>query len=152
MKINSIMKEIKKSGGYMLHYIFIALGGALGATSRYLIDLYISSHISISFPIGTLLANLIGCFIIGISFRIFHHDIIHNKFNPFIITGFLGALTTFSSYAYATLVLFEDGRYLAAGGNLLLNNIFGILFAYLGARLTNYLVKEYFPHRFKGDE
>jgi CrcB protein len=136
----------------MLHYIFIGLGGAIGASSRYLIDFYMSLYFSIDLPIGTLIANLVGCFIIGIAFRIFHHDIIHTKFNPFIITGFLGALTTFSSYAYATLILIEKGRYLLAGTNLLLNNIFGILFAYLGARVTNYMVKKHLFHKFKGDE
>jgi CrcB protein len=136
----------------MLHYIFIGLGGAIGASSRYLIDFYMSLYFSIDLPIGTLIANLVGCFIIGIAFRIFHHDIIHTKFNPFIITGFLGALTTFSSYAYATLILIEKGHYLLAGTNLLLNNIFGILFAYLGARVTNYMVKKHLFHKFKGDE
>jgi len=136
----------------MLHYIFIAFGGAIGATSRYLIDLYISQHFPINFPLGTLLANLVGCFIIGIAFKIFHHDILHSKYNPFIITGFLGALTTFSSYAYTTLVLIEKSSYLLAGINLLANNIFGILFAFLGAKFTNYIVKKHFFHKFKGDE
>ncbi|OQY42259.1 MAG: hypothetical protein B6227_02630 [Fusobacteriia bacterium 4572_74] len=136
----------------MLHLIFIGVGGAAGALSRYLIDFTITNHYTMNFPLGTLIVNLIGCFIIGIAFKIFHHEIIHTRFNPFIITGFLGALTTFSSYAYTTLILFENGKYVLAVSNLLANNVLGILFAFLGAKITNYIVKKHFNHKFKGDE
>jgi CrcB protein len=139
-----------KFGGFMLHLIFIGIGGALGASSRYLIDLYISTNFTIDFPIGTLVANLIGCFIIGVSYKIFHHDIIHTKFNPFIITGFLGALTTFSSYAYKTLYFIENNRELLGITNFFANNFLGILFVYLGAKITDIVIWKYFNHRYLG--
>ncbi|MCK5780883.1 MAG: fluoride efflux transporter CrcB [Psychrilyobacter sp.] len=133
----------------MLHLIFIGIGGALGAVSRYLIDFFITNNYPGELPLGTLAVNLVGCLIIGIVFVIFYHDIIHTRFNPFIITGFLGALTTFSSYAYATLLLIEKGNFLLAGINLLANNLFGVLFAFLGAKFTTYIIKKHFLHLYK---
>lgn len=136
----------------MLRLIFIGTGGAMGALSRYIIDFIITRYYPMHFPLGTLTVNLIGCFIIGVAFKIFYHEIIHTRFNPFIITGFLGALTTFSSYAYTTLILLEKGKYFLAGSNLLANNVLGILFAFLGAKITDFIVKKHFNHKFKGDE
>lgn len=128
----------------MLKSIFIGVGGEVGAVLRYFIDSAITQNYIMHFPLGTLTVNLVGCFFIGVAFKIFYHEIIHIKFNPFIITGFLGALTTFSSYAYTTLILIEKKFYLMAGLNILVNNIFGILFAYLGLEITNFMIRKYF--------
>lgn len=136
----------------MLKFIFIGVGGAIGASLRYFVDSMITQNYLMHFPLGTLAVNLIGCFFIGIAFKIFHHEIIHIRFNPFIITGFLGALTTFSSYAYTTLILIEKKFYLMAGLNLLVNNVFGILFAYLGLEGTDFIIKKYFSHKYKKRE
>lgn len=136
----------------MLKFIFIGIGGAIGASLRYFVDYTITQNHLMSFPLGTLMVNLIGCFFIGIAFKIFYHEVIHIRFNPFIITGFLGALTTFSTYAYTTLILLEKKSYLLAGFNLLVNNIFGILFAYLGLELTDFIIKKYFNHNYKERE
>lgn len=135
-----------------MNFIFIGIGGALGALFRYLVGISMGSLFPTNFPIGTLVANLIGCFIIGIAFQIFYHEIIHIKLNPFIITGFLGAFTTFSSYAYTTLVLFENGNSGFAILNFLLNNIFGILFAFLGSKITNFIVTKHFKNRYKEEK
>ena len=136
----------------MLHFIFIALGGALGALSRYIIDYSVTNYFHSDFPFGTLTVNLIGCFIIGMMYRLIFHEVIHIKFSPYIITGFLGALTTFSSYAYSTLMLFEKGDYILGWLNLLANNVLGILFVFLGVELTNKTMKKYFSRKIKKDE
>lgn len=128
----------------MLKSIFIGVGGGIEAVLRYFIDSTITQNYIMHFPLGTLTVNLVGCFFIGVAFKIFYHEIIHIKFNPFIITGFLGALTTFSSYAYTTLILIEKKFYLMAGLNILVNNIFGILFAYLGLEITNFIIRKHF--------
>ena len=132
----------------MLKFIFIGVGGGIGASLRYLVDSIIVQNYLIHFPLGTLIVNLIGCFLIGVAFKIFYYRIVHTKFIPFFITGFLGALTTFSSYAYTTLILIEKKFYLMAGLNLLANNVFGILFAYLGMKGTDFIVKKYLNDRY----
>ena len=127
----------------MLKLMFVGIGGAMGAVLRYELDALIIKDGFTDFPWGTLTVNLIGCFIIGVAYKIFEEELLHHHFQSFSVTGFLGALTTFSSYSYATLMLFEQGRVYLAFTNLLLNNVLGILFAFIGAKITSRLVVIY---------
>lgn len=135
----------------MLKLIFVGLGGALGAVLRYELDGLIMSDTVSTFPWGTLAVNLLGCFIIGIAYKIFFYELLHAHFQNLIVTGFLGALTTFSSYSYATLMLFEQGRIYIGLINLLFNNVFGILFAFLGAQITERIIVRHSGQKFKED-
>lgn len=127
----------------MLKLMFVGIGGAMGAVLRYELDALIIKDGFTDFPWGTLIVNLIGCFIIGIAYKIFELELLHHHVQSFSVTGFLGALTTFSSYSYATLMLFEQGRVYSAFANLLLNNVLGILLAFIGAKITSKLVVLY---------
>lgn len=84
----------------MLQAVLCISGGAvLGALGRWGLGLWLNSLFS-SFAFGTLLANLIGCFLIGILMALFwQHPQISNLWKLFLITGFLGAFTTFSSFS-----------------------------------------------------
>jgi len=128
----------------MLKLIYVGIGGALGAVLRYELDSLIMTDNLHTFPWGTLAVNLIGCFIIGIFYKVFYYELLHAHFKNLIVTGFLGALTTFSSYSYATLMLFEHGRVYMGLSNLLLNNVLGIFFAYIGARGTDIIIGKNF--------
>lgn len=119
-------------------FIIIALGGSIGALSRFLIDKAISKKINYNIPFGTLGVNLLGLFTIGFCYRIFEHHIISENLKHFIIVGFLGALTTFSSYALQTFLLFERGRTREAIYNILLNNILGMFIAFLGSEVGRF--------------
>jgi CrcB protein len=134
----------------MKHIFIIGVGGALGALTRYLIDTLVTLVLPMEFPLGTLTVNILGCFIIGILFKIFHHNILHIRLDPFLVTGFLGAFTTFSSYAYKTLYFIENNRELLGITNFFANNFLGILFVYLGAKITDIVIWKYFNHRYLG--
>lgn len=123
----------------ILNIILVAVGGSIGAVSRYKIDRKISSAIKHHIPFGTLGVNLLGLFIIGFSYRIFEHHVVAEDLKHFIVIGFLGALTTFSSYALHTFQLFEKRKIKEGILNILLNNILGILVALAGSELGRFL-------------
>ncbi|OQY42260.1 MAG: hypothetical protein B6227_02635 [Fusobacteriia bacterium 4572_74] len=123
----------------ILNIILVAVGGSIGAISRYKIDKGISNITKYNMPFGTLGVNLLGLFIIGFSYRIFEHYMVTEELKHFIIVGFLGALTTFSSYALHTFQLFEKGRIKEGLLNIFLNNILGMLVALAGSELGRFL-------------
>ncbi len=98
-----------------LPYIFI--GGGIGATARYLISILLSS-ITLSW-VGTLVANLLGCFI----FFLFHRYIVapQKELSLFVLTGMMGGLTTFSTFSYEVVNSLKLGNYSQAVAILLLN-------------------------------
>ena len=100
--------------------IAVGIGGFFGAISRYLIATWVQKLSSSFFPIGTLSVNVIGSFLIGFLYLYFSHTI-NPTLKAMLITGFLGALTTFSTFSLETLLLLQEGLYLKAGLNILLN-------------------------------
>ena len=123
----------------VLNIILVAIGGSIGAISRYKIDKKISNKIKHHISFGTLGVNLIGLFIIGFSYRVFEHHIVSENLKHFIVIGFLGALTTFSSYALHTFQLFEQGRFKSAIINIFFNNVLGMVVAFLGSELGKFI-------------
>lgn len=114
------------------HIALVAIGGLTGAISRHRIDSRVSSRIKHHIPFGTLTVNLFGSFVIGLAYELFKHHIMGSEFEIFIITGFLGAFTTFSSYSLHTLNLFEENKFREGFTNLFLNNFLGIFMVFLG--------------------
>lgn len=109
--------------------ISVALGGALGAIFRYWFGE------SISFPYGTLVVNLLGCFLIGLLWELTGRNAIDIGFRPLLITGILGALTTFSSFGLDVYRLVSDGRGWQAVGYVIATNILGVVLVFLGTAL-----------------
>ncbi|MGR3661264.1 MAG: fluoride efflux transporter FluC [Paracoccaceae bacterium] len=87
----------------------VALGGAFGATLRYLVVT------SVAFPIGTLVVNVLGSFIMGLALVLMVEKGL-DKWVPLVMVGMLGGFTTFSAFSLDALRLFEAGRGLAALG------------------------------------
>jgi len=84
----------------------ISVGGALGASSRYLISSFLNNYSILSFTLGTLVVNIIGCFIIG--FYISEtSEVISENIKTFLIIGFLGSFTTFSAFTQSSLALYH---------------------------------------------
>jgi CrcB protein len=84
-----------------LNILFVILGGSLGAVSRFTIGTQIDKLFSTTFPVGIFFVNLLGCFIIGLVMSAFQNKIIDNdNLKIFLIVGFLGSLTTFSTFIF----------------------------------------------------
>jgi len=84
------------------------------------------------FPWGTLAVNFIGLFIIGFLFELFERIVVPTEIRSFLTIGFLGALTTFSTYGIETLNLLRDGEYGLGLLNVVLSNFVGIGLAVVG--------------------
>ncbi len=100
--------------------LFIGAGGFFGAISRYLIATYIQKLFGGFFPVGTLSVNVLGSFIIGFAAMYFSQTI-QPEYKAFVITGFLGALTTFSTFSLENITLLQDGEFAKAALNIFLN-------------------------------
>lgn len=117
-------------------WLLVMLGGSLGAASRYGIGLLTAKLLGANFPWGTLTVNLSGCFIIGLLFAL--ADRVHlltPDVRLLLITGYLGALTTFSSFTLETVNAGRAGLTLQALTNILINNLGGLTLTYIGLRL-----------------
>ena len=101
----------------MSRIFYVFLGGGAGSVARYLVTLAAARVIAPEFPFGTLIVNLLGCFLIG-----FVHQLAmaSARFSPeirlFLTTGVLGGFTTYSAFNYETLSFLEQGQAARAGG------------------------------------
>src|ERR1700687_5013337 len=108
----------------VLAYLWISLGAIVGASSRYALGRFVARAVTASFPYGTLLINITGSFILGL-FLVWSTEraLLDPRWRLLIVIGFCGSYTTFSSYAFESFSLFEQGHYLLFASNVLANNI-----------------------------
>jgi CrcB protein len=113
--------------------LLVMAGGSLGALSRYGVALLAANLFGARFPWGTLIVNLTGCFLIGLAYSLGERtSFVGPSVRLFFMTGYLGALTTFSSYALETVNAAGTAGPLVATTNFLSNNVFGIALVLLG--------------------
>ena len=93
----------------MQHLLLVALGGALGAAARYGAALLAEAYVEAPWPYATWAVNLVGCLLIGVLVPVLGRGGVPEAMQYFFIVGFLGALTTFSTFSLETVVFLEGG-------------------------------------------
>ena len=118
----------------------IGTGGFLGAVARAYVTYSMNTSLKSDFPWGILTVNVVGSFIIGILFALFVHYTVSDTLKAFLTTGFLGALTTYSTFAIESYILMQSSLFLALSNMTL--NLFGtILAAGSGYKLMHFFIR-----------
>lgn len=116
--------------------LIIGMGGFLGTISRYLSTLYVHKWVAISFPLGTFLVNILGCFLIGLFYGISEKsEFLTNEWRLFLTIGFCGGFTTFSTFANDNLMMVKDQQFLYMALYTIGSVALGLLMVYLGQLL-----------------
>ena len=115
----------------MLKILAVMTGGSLGALCRHLLFLFVQ-RASATFPAGTLAANLLGCFLIGLLWSLFEPSRLSNEWRLFVFTGFLGGFTTFSTFARETTQFLKIGDWKSALFYVGVSNVLGIILVFAG--------------------
>jgi fluoride exporter len=122
---------------FMLAYLWVALGGALGSVGRFWLSGLVAARFGETFPLGTLVINVTGSFVIGILAALV---IPEGRLDPqsraftvqFLMIGICGGYTTFSSFSLQTLNLMRAREWLYAGGNVILSVVLCMIAVWLG--------------------
>jgi fluoride exporter len=122
--------------GGSVRTVWIGVAGFAGAISRYGVEGWVSNRARGAFPWGTLVVNSSGCLVLGFLFTILTERFLpHPTLRAALTIGFLGAYTTFSTFAFETVRLAEDGASLLASANALASLGLGIAAVYAGISL-----------------
>lgn len=124
--------------GFLLNkYTLVVAGGGLGSLLRYLVQGWGQALTKGTFPLGTLIVNVVGCFIIGVLNMIFAERIpMRAEYRVGLTVGILGGFTTFSSFGWETFAMANEGQGLRAMMNMLLSITLGFMAVWLGYRLA----------------
>ena len=113
--------------------IYIAVFGALGCLTRYLLSGWVYGLAGSAFPYGTFVVNIVGAYCIGLIMEFsMRSALVPPTLRIGLTIGFLGGLTTFSTFSYETFRLLEEGELLIASGNVLLSVMTCLVFTWLG--------------------
>lgn len=122
-----------------MNIVYVAVGGMLGAVARYVLGGLIHRAYPGTFPLGTLVINVLGCIVIGLLTTLADdRGVLSPQMRLFLFIGVLGGFTTFSTFGYETFALLRDGWFRAAITNMLANVVLGlggVWLGHIGARL-----------------
>ena len=116
---------------------YIAVGSAIGGVSRYLLGGFVQRVLESTFPVGTLLINLTGSFLLGAILRYgVETPTLSPEVRGFLTIGFCGGYTTYSTFSYETAALLEDGEWARAGMYVALSVVLSLVGTFLGFALA----------------
>jgi fluoride exporter len=121
----------------MAKLLLIGLAGLLGTLGRYFLSGIIARRFGETFPSGTLIVNVVGCFLAGLLFYLMQERFLVNQtMRTVVMIGFLGGFTTFSSFGLQTFTLLRDGELWFAALNIVASNLLGLLMVWAGYTLA----------------
>lgn len=116
-----------------MHVLIIGIGGFLGTVLRYWLTGLAQRWSPVNFPVGTLVVNVLGCFVVGFVWSLVEYrEWFSAEQRVFVTVGVLGGFTTFSAFGYETFVQLRDGEYVFAVTNILANVVLGLAAVMLG--------------------
>ena len=117
-------------------YLLILAGGGLGSLTRYVAGAAVMSRFGSRFPLGTMVINVTGSFLIGLLMTLFTERQPHPYWRPLLVVGFLGGYTTFSSFEWETYSAVRDGGFWIGLANVVGSVALGYAAVWLGALLA----------------
>ena len=121
----------------MQKVLLIGLAGLVGTVGRYGLSGVIARRFGETFPAGTLVVNIVGCFLAGLLFYLVQErNLVKPLTGTVLMIGFLGGFTTFSSFGLQTFTLLRDGEFWFASLNIIGSNILGLLMVWAGYTLA----------------
>lgn len=119
------------------HILMVGIGGAVGSMLRYATALFTLKYFHGIFPLATFIANIAGCFLIGLLMGTFSGDNInHHQLRLLLVTGFCGGYTTFSAFSYENVLLFSNNNGLLAGSYIFASVIAGVGAVWIGLKIA----------------
>jgi CrcB protein len=125
----------------MKEILAIMLGGGLGATSRHGVNIFVQRFAMGNFPIGTITVNMLGCFFIGLCGALLEHYKVAAEYRLFMLTGFFGSFTTFSTFAKEKAELLKVGDFKTVIAYALTSNLLGVLLVFAGYLLARSIIE-----------
>lgn len=121
----------------MYAFFFVSAGAVLGANLRFWVGLWATQRLGGTFPYGTLIVNVVGCFLAGLFYGFAGQRVaVAPELKLFFVVGFLGAFTTFSTFGYDSLALLRNQSWTLLAFNLASNNLLGLLAVWGGLTLA----------------
>ncbi len=117
-------------------WALVGVAAAVGAPLRYVIDTLVADRVGGTFPFGTLVVNVSGCFVLGLLTGLGLYHGFSSTSGLILGTGLVGAYTTFSTFSFETLALLEEGEVRQAARNVSLSTVIGTLSAAAGLALA----------------
>ncbi|MFF5010964.1 fluoride efflux transporter CrcB [Streptomyces phaeochromogenes] len=122
-----------------MNWLLVIVGGAIGAPLRYLTDRAVQKRHDTVFPWGTLIVNVVGCFVLGLLSGAVVAGAVSSQVQLLLGTGLCGALTTYSTFSYETLRLAEDGARFFAAANVIASVVAGLGAVFVGVAFAEAL-------------
>lgn len=124
----------------MMKYLVVGAGGFAGAIARFVVSGFVNRWLGVNFPCGTLAVNVTGSFILAFFLTFFlERSLVGPQLRLFWAVGFLGAFTTFSTFAYETDSLLKEGSFNLAMLNVFVNVMAALLAVHLGVYMQRVL-------------